>query len=447
MAMLVPAPYQFNPNNNKPENIISGEEHVLTAANAGDFHMVVPTFAPFFSEGVVLKLRRNGTTLFETLQLGRDYYFTHKFKNASLSTTHPIFGSISFTRRDTSGLLKLDYATLGGDWLVDRGTILRILTNKIHNPRVVYWDQVAELPYRFPVTNHDWNIKDMYGGKEIVAAILDLANSLKVNINDEYKRHLMDFSNPHKVTAEQTGAYTKAKVDELLSLLRVELVKNITTNNTSINDYSVRINQIQAEVNSFANYVREVFKNFNEFGIRLGNAENVINNHTNSIANLIAKDIDLENNITNTRTSLTSRINDVERDILSRRVNAGNGLVGGGILGSNPTISLGTPKLIEWGSTNHADQHGHSHEIRKASNDHHGIVRLTDNYDNTDGTFAPSSNLLRVINTNIWNGINAVSGRVTALETRVHNLEVNLGNLANRVTALETWKNRIRFGV
>lgn len=40
--------------------------------------------------------------------------------------------------------------------------------------------------------------------------------TIKNSVSDGLEAHIKDFNNPHKVTAEQTGAYTKEQVDGLL---------------------------------------------------------------------------------------------------------------------------------------------------------------------------------------------------------------------------------------
>jgi virion structural protein len=205
MGMRIPPPYQFDPTGELVANRIVNEQTVVTHRNFQDYHFIVPTFAPFFEKNFVIRFHETGTTTPVPLVLGKDYYFTHHFQQGSLSVATPLYGSITLLRRDMQGIVSFDYNTLGGDWLIDDRTILKILADRIHNPKVTYWDQVAELPYRFPVTNHDWNIKDMYGSKEIVASILEVEKAIVVKSNSSYERHIADRNNPHGTTKRHIG--------------------------------------------------------------------------------------------------------------------------------------------------------------------------------------------------------------------------------------------------
>ena len=40
----------FDPTGKAPSNLIQQEIHVITKQNYRDYHYIVPTFAPFFSE-------------------------------------------------------------------------------------------------------------------------------------------------------------------------------------------------------------------------------------------------------------------------------------------------------------------------------------------------------------------------------------------------------------
>ena len=63
---------------------------------------------------------------------------------------------------------------------------------------------------------------------------------------------------------------------------------------------------------------------------------------------------------------------------------AGSGLTGGGTLGGNRVLSMGTPSKISATSTNVAVSDTHSHEIDKASTTVAGIVMLADVLNSTD---------------------------------------------------------------
>ena len=44
------SPYPFDPTGKLASNKIVGEQQILTAANGVDYKLIVPTFAPFFTD-------------------------------------------------------------------------------------------------------------------------------------------------------------------------------------------------------------------------------------------------------------------------------------------------------------------------------------------------------------------------------------------------------------
>ncbi|MGJ8526855.1 hypothetical protein LMG33818_002618 [Halomonadaceae bacterium LMG 33818] len=84
----------------------------------------------------------------------------------------------------------------------------------------------------------------------------------------------------------------------------------------------------------------------------------------------------------------------------SRKINAGNGLTGGGNLTGDRTLSLATPQKLDWYSSNEANENGHSHELQKASTSDAGIVQLVDDTKSTYTDRAATANAVKQANDN-----------------------------------------------
>jgi hypothetical protein len=211
----MPTPYPFDPTGAQLSNKIVGEQHVLTAMNFQDYFFVVPTFAPFFLDGltVVHTALDNSTT---TLVEGVDYIATHLFIGASRACALPIYGSITFLNLSLAGQVTLQYQTLGGEWTVDLAQIAEILADRIHNPRVTAWEQVSGAPNVFPVVDHPWDLVDMVGLSEVLPKLDDIATAIVNKTTTGLAAHLAA-TNPHGITPAMINAYSKTEVDSLIA--------------------------------------------------------------------------------------------------------------------------------------------------------------------------------------------------------------------------------------
>jgi hypothetical protein len=163
-------PYVFDPQGTLESNKITGEQHIITGVSHRDYHFIVPTYAPFFREGCVV-IHKDIDNNIRTLVEGLDFYFGFQFIAASRSCAKPIYGGISFLNLELSGLITIEYQTVGGDWTIDPILINEILSNVAVNPRVISWEQVAAVPTLFPVVDHEWNLQDLVGMSEVVDSI------------------------------------------------------------------------------------------------------------------------------------------------------------------------------------------------------------------------------------------------------------------------------------
>lgn len=204
--------YPFDPTGSLASNKIVGEQHIITPVNYRDYNFIVPKLAPYFATNIQLSYKNiNGQTV--PLVENVDYYFTHWFISASRACSKPIYGSITLLNNTLSGVLTLNYQTLGGDWNIDEQLIAQILADTLHNPRRTSWDSVSEMPYAFPVIDHAWDLVDMVGMSDVVDALEDIKNAIITGGDNSFQAHIDDRNNPHGVTAEQVNAFTKQQSD------------------------------------------------------------------------------------------------------------------------------------------------------------------------------------------------------------------------------------------
>jgi hypothetical protein len=172
--MTMTAPYQFDPTGTLLANRITGEQHIITAVSDRNYHFIVPTFAPFFTEGCTVSYRDVDNNV-RYLVEGIDFLFCFQFIAASRSCAKPIYGGISFLNLQLAGVVTLVYQTVGGEWTLDPVQINQILSDMTRNPRFTSWEQVAQVPTLFPVVDHEWNLTDLVGMSEVVQSVDDIA--------------------------------------------------------------------------------------------------------------------------------------------------------------------------------------------------------------------------------------------------------------------------------
>lgn len=216
--------YPFDPTGQSASNRIVGEQIIILPPGDRLFHYAMPKFAPMFEDGHAIKLRDLNNNVIPLIK-GKDYYLTHRFMDASLATMKPIFGSITFLRRDIVGTIVIDYQTLGGVWTIDSAKITEILADSVKNPRITTWEQVVSRPVDFPVIDHLWNLDDMVGQKEILAVLQKFLDAYLLSLDPTgsgagsgiLAAHINNKMNPHGVTAAQVGAYSIAEITSILT--------------------------------------------------------------------------------------------------------------------------------------------------------------------------------------------------------------------------------------
>lgn len=187
----------------KATNLVQGEQHAVTESNYRDYFFIVPTFAPFFTNNFKLTHQAEDGTVKE-LHEGVDYTFVLSYLGASRSIGIPVYGGISLNNLYTSGVVSLDYQTLGGPWMADSAYVLERIAEKNYNPRTTAWDNLTNVQETFPPVNHNLDFDYVYGQKELIDQMQAIAEAIANSPGSlPFIKHLMRTDNPHAVTAAQ----------------------------------------------------------------------------------------------------------------------------------------------------------------------------------------------------------------------------------------------------
>jgi hypothetical protein len=199
MSTVIPI-YPFDPDGDAVTNLVH-EQQPLKSNGVFDNFYLIPRSAPFYAESVKLKLFPGNIPLIE----GTHYSFGHHFKEASHTIGRAIYGSITFYDREMAGIVDMEYQTLGGAWTLDEDTILEILENEVRNPRVTTWETIVDLPTRFPVVNHKFDIEDFVGMSEVEDGLEGIKEAIEAKGGGAIGDHVGNKNNPHAVTKTQVG--------------------------------------------------------------------------------------------------------------------------------------------------------------------------------------------------------------------------------------------------
>lgn len=225
--------YPFDPTGMAADNLVIEESHAVTEAHYRDYHFLIPDFAPFYAEGLVIRLA--GSDPDQILVAGVDYFEVLPYLGATRSIGKPVYGAIALNSRWTSGVLLLSYQTVGGKWVADRAHVYRALAEKAYNPRTCTWDVLTNVTDQFPPINHTQNFSDYYDEGDLIQAIGRLGTNIAEEAdNVPVIRHLRNFENPHRVNLEQLGIplignWRMADAEEALAGLANDILINPQT--------------------------------------------------------------------------------------------------------------------------------------------------------------------------------------------------------------------------
>jgi hypothetical protein len=208
MSTVIPQ-YPFDPTGLEASNKVI-ETQAIQSRGTFDHYFVIPRVAPFFADGLSLRIYPTGTNPNNPAQgrdlvEGVDYNLGYHFADASHTIGKQVYGAISFYDRALEGQLRMELQTLGGDWVLDDATMSELLLNNIYNPRIATWEQVVELPFQFPVVNHVFDINDFVGMAEVEAKLEDIRDAIIQANSGGLQDHIADKNNPHEVTKTQVG--------------------------------------------------------------------------------------------------------------------------------------------------------------------------------------------------------------------------------------------------
>lgn len=153
--------YAEDPTGLNPDNLVSGEIHVLSDRPV---RAVVPKYGMFFTKS--LRLYDHGTMM--PLVKGQDYTVPVINQEASLRFAEEIADVILITNTDVSSKVILTYQVLGGPYQNNISNIVEIYETWLNDKRGVDWiSGVFGKPAEYPVGLHPHHLEDLFGFESV----------------------------------------------------------------------------------------------------------------------------------------------------------------------------------------------------------------------------------------------------------------------------------------
>ena len=217
--------YPYDPTGLTAECLIEGETHSLSS-NINTYRIIVPELHPFFHNEKFKMVHAESRM---ELRLGRDYELGGKYVDIDKVADTPIYAYLVVINPTLRGTVRLQYQTLGDEYIGVKNEVVDYLVNHLIDPLVTPLDQVLDRPLTFAPAPHEQHFAD-FQNKQYVAAGIDgvtaaaearsqalkLANvdflTNRINQLDSiietsgFKDHILSVADPHDVTAAQAGA-------------------------------------------------------------------------------------------------------------------------------------------------------------------------------------------------------------------------------------------------
>lgn len=278
-------PYVFDPTGSSPGNLIPDELHTLTEVNDVTYRIIVPEFAPFYTNNLVVKYNDgvNGDVI---LQEDVDYALCLPYLAASRSVGSMVYGGISFNYQAPSGTIKITYQTIGGEWIADPNYIYERLVNTAYNPRVTVWDVLTNVQQIFPPVNHNQMLDYIYDSGDLILKLQQIADA--ITGSQPHTFNLGVNLEPDKImVTDNQGIVTTGDLSAAQML-------TIFTNYANIVN---QLNTILQDINGLQNQLNANDTDDASLDARISTLENIIQSGGNLPQNLSNRLIALENDM------------------------------------------------------------------------------------------------------------------------------------------------------
>lgn len=179
-------------------NLIEGERHNLTAANAAAYRLLIPEAAPFHTNNAaIVHIDEQGNR--HPLQENVHYQLSLIYEAGTRGLGRPLYGAFKIIDSTLDGQVDLAYQTIGDKWVADASYVLERLAESNYNERTTIWDNLTNVQELFPPDEHRLEMDYLYGHKELIDAIAGITNQIAQGPGSvtPFALHLLNKEDPH----------------------------------------------------------------------------------------------------------------------------------------------------------------------------------------------------------------------------------------------------------
>lgn len=165
------------------------EIYELTDENRNEFNYIIPRFAPFFADSIIVEKldTEDGNPLL--LKKNQDYYLGGHFGEIRPFVVQARVESlVVFDDRRITGRYRVTYQTLGGPFVLDATGYAEQIANYLVNPFQTTWGEIVGKPIEYPPVPHGHDASELMGIVDVVNAILELAAGTRALVEEERKQ-------------------------------------------------------------------------------------------------------------------------------------------------------------------------------------------------------------------------------------------------------------------
>ena len=203
--------YNFDPSGISPENRVPKEVHKV---EPGKSRFFIVREGPYYVESMIVRSSVDNKVLIPEV----DYHNDFLYKAATQETGKEVASVIHLNNVGYVGEFYLDYQLVGGPYSSNVHALSNVVDTLMKDRKVVFWDDILNLPDLWDPSHHVHKGRDLTGLKEIAKGI----DELKVLVQSQHDNKLENLQEeidakvsklgPHKVNIDNSMIHIKNHV-------------------------------------------------------------------------------------------------------------------------------------------------------------------------------------------------------------------------------------------